>query len=337
MLTLVTSSPSQSGPGQLSVALSQFGAKITLMEIYLPVAEMPVNIFLIVGLGAAVGFLSGMFGVGGGFILTPFLMFLGVPPPVAVATQSTQIVASSVSGVLTHWRRGNVDFKMGAVMLSGGVVGTFLGILLFNALKAAGQADLFIALSYVIFLGSIGGLMFWESLQAVRQGGSKVGSGRREPGGHYWVHGWPLKMRFQRSKLYISAIPPMLLGVLIGVLSVIMGVGGGFILVPAGIYLLRMPTSIVVGTSLFQIIFVAALSTLLHAVTNHSVDAILAVLLIAGGVVGAQFGVRYGERLRSDWMRLCLAALILMICFRLGLDLVFPPADPFNLVVEGVQ
>jgi uncharacterized membrane protein YfcA len=307
------------------------------MEIYLPIAGMPVNIFLIVGLGAAVGFLSGMFGVGGGFVLTPFLMFLGIPPSVAVATQSTQIVASSVSGVLTHWRKGNVDMKMGGVLLGGGLVGSVLGIQLFNALKAAGQADLFIALSYVIFLGSVGGLMFYESLQTVLQGGSNVGGTRREPGGHYWVHGWPLKMRFQRSKLYISAIPPALLGILIGLLSVVMGVGGGFILVPAMIYLLRMPTAVVVGTSLFQIIFVAAFSTLLHALTNQSVDAVLALLLIAGGVIGAQFGVRYGGRLRSDWMRLCLAALILMICLRLGIDLVFAPVDPFNLVIEGVE
>jgi uncharacterized membrane protein YfcA len=307
------------------------------MQIYLPIAEMPVNIFLIIGLGAAVGFLSGMFGVGGGFILTPFLMFWGIPPAVAVATQSTQIVASSVSGVLTHWRKGNVDFKMGGVMLGGGLVGSSLGIVLFNALKAAGQADLFIALSYVIFLGSIGGLMFWESLQAVRHGGSNVGATRREPGGHYWVHGWPLKLRFQRSKLYISAIPPALLGLLIGLLAVVMGIGGGFILVPAMIYLLRMPTAIVVGTSLFQIIFVAAFSTLLHAVTNQSVDAVLAGLLIVGGVFGAQFGVRYGERLRSDWMRLCLAALVLMICLRLGIDLVITPSDPFNVLVEGLE
>lgn len=307
------------------------------MEIYLPIAEMPVNIFLIVGLGAAVGFLSGMFGVGGGFILTPFLMFIGIPPSVAVATQSTQIVASSVSGVLTHWRKGNVDIKMGAVLLGGGLVGSILGIQLFNALKAAGQLDLFVALSYVIFLGSIGGLMFYESLQTVRGGGSNTGGRRRERAGHYWVHGWPLKMRFQRSKLYISAIPPMLLGLMIGLLSVVMGVGGGFILVPAMIYLLRMPTAVVVGTSLFQIIFVAAFSTLLHAMTNQSVDAILALLLIAGGGAGAQFGVRYGERLRSDWMRLCLAALILLICLRLAADLVFTPADPFNLLIEGVE
>jgi uncharacterized membrane protein YfcA len=307
------------------------------MQIYLPIAEMPVNILLIIGLGAAVGFLSGMFGVGGGFILTPFLMFWGIPPAVAVATQSTQIVASSVSGAITHWRKDNVDFKMGGVLLGGGLVGSILGIQVFNALKAAGQADLFISLSYVIFLGSVGGLMFWESLQAVRHGGSNIGSARREPGGHYWVHGWPLKMRFQRSKLYISAIPPALLGVLIGLLAVIMGVGGGFILVPAMIYLLRMPTSIVIGTSLFQITFVAAFSTLLHAVTNQSVDAILAALLIVGGVFGAQFGVRYGERLRSDYLRLALAALVLMICLRLGFDLVWPPADPFNLTVEGLE
>jgi uncharacterized membrane protein YfcA len=307
------------------------------MQIYLPIAEMPVNIFFIIALGGAVGFLSGMFGVGGGFILTPFLMFLGIPPPVAVATQSTQIVASSVQGVITHWRNGHVDFKMGGVLLAGGVLGSIAGIQVFNALKAAGQADLFISLSYVIFLGSIGGLMFWESLQAVRHGGSNVGSARRAPGGHYWVHGWPLKMRFQRSKLYISAIPPVLLGFLIGVLSVIMGVGGGFILVPAMIYLLRMPSSIVVGTSLFQIIFVAAFSTFLHAVTNHSVDAILAMLLIIGGMGGVQLGLRYGARMRSEQMRLFLAILVLGICARLGFDLVLPPSDTFSIAVEGAR
>ena len=305
------------------------------MEIYLPIAEMPVNVFLIVGLGAAVGFLSGMFGVGGGFILTPFLMFWGIPPAVAVATQSPQIVASSVSGVVTHWRKGNVDFKMGGVLLSGGLVGSVAGIHLFNALRAAGQEDLFISLAYVIFLGSIGGLMMWESVQAVRQNAGGASGARRAAGAHHWVHGLPLKMRFHRSKLYISAIPPLLLGLLIGVLSVVMGVGGGFILVPAMIYLLRMPTSVVVGTSLFQVVFIGAFSTLLHAVTNQSVDAILAGLLIAGGVIGAQFGVRFGERLRSDWMRLCLAALLLMICVRLGVNLVWPPSNPFSVSVEA--
>jgi uncharacterized membrane protein YfcA len=305
------------------------------MEIYLPIAEMPVNVFLIVGLGAAVGFLSGMFGVGGGFILTPFLMFWGIPPAVAVATQSPQIVASSVSGVVTHWRKGNVDFKMGGVLLSGGLLGSVVGIHLFNTLRAAGQEDLFISLAYVILLGSIGGLMMWESVQAVRQGAGGTSGARRAAGTHHWVHGLPLKVRFHKSKLYISAIPPLLLGLLIGVLSVVMGVGGGFILVPAMIYLLRMPTSVVVGTSLFQVVFIGAFSTLLHAVTNQSVDAILAGLLIAGGVIGAQFGVRFGERLRSDWMRLCLAALLLMICVRLGVNLVWPPSNPFSVSVEA--
>lgn len=304
------------------------------MQIYLPIAEMPVNIFLIIGLGAAVGFLSAMFGVGGGFILTPFLMFLGIPPAVAVATQSAQIVASSVQGVIAHWRKGSVDFKMGGVLMGGGILGSIVGIQVFNTLKAAGQADLFISLSYVIFLGSIGGLMFWESLQAVRHGGSSVGAVKREPGAHYWVHGWPLKVRFQRSKLYISAIPPVLLGFLIGVLAVVMGVGGGFILVPAMIYLLRMPTAVVVGTSLYQIIFVAAFSTFLHAITNQTVDAILAMLLILGGMVGVQFGLRFGARLRSEQMRLFLAILVLGICARLAFDLVLPPADPFGVTVE---
>jgi len=306
------------------------------MEIYLPIAEMPVNVLLIVGLGAAVGFLSGMFGVGGGFILTPFLMFWGIPPAVAVATQSPQIVASSVSGVVTHWRKGNVDFKMAGVLLTGGLAGSVIGIHLFNALRAAGQEDLFISLAYVIFLGSVGGLMLWESVHAVRQSAGSAPSSRRTAGAHHWVHGLPLKVRFHRSKLYISAIPPLLLGLLIGVLSVVMGVGGGFILVPAMIYLLRMPTSVVVGTSLFQVVFIGAFSTLLHAVTNQSVDAILAGLLIAGGVVGAQFGVRFGERLRSDWMRLCLAALLLMICVRLGINLVWPPGNPFSVSVEAL-
>jgi uncharacterized membrane protein YfcA len=307
------------------------------MEIYLPIAEMPVNIFLIVGLGAAVGFLSGMFGVGGGFILTPFLIFWGIPPAVAVATQSPQIVASSMSGVISHWRKGHVDFKMGGVLMAGGLLGSVIGINLFNALKAAGQADLFISLAYVIFLGSIGGLMFWESLQAVRQADATARTAGRAGGAHVWLHGLPFKVRFHRSKLYISAIPPFLLGLLIGALGVVMGIGGGFILVPAMIYLLRMPTSVVVGTSLFQVIFIGAFSTLLHALTNQSVDAILAALLISGGVIGAQFGVRYGERLRSDWMRLCLAGLLLMICVRLGVGLVWPPENPFSVTLEAAE
>jgi uncharacterized protein len=307
------------------------------MQIYLPIAEMPVNIFLIIGLGAAVGFLSAMFGVGGGFILTPFLMFLGIPPAVAVATQSTQIVASSVQGVIAHWRNDNVDFKMGGVLFGGGILGSILGIWLFNALKAQGQGDLFISISYVFFLGTIGALMFRESLNAVRAGGSSVGARKREPGGHYWIHRWPLKVRFQRSRLYISAIPPALFGVVIGVLAVIMGVGGGFIMVPVMIYLLRMPSAVVVGTSLYQIIFVAAFSTFLHAITNQTVDAVLAVLLILGGMIGVQFGLRFGARMRSEQMRLFLAVLVLGICARLAFDLVLPPEDKFSVTIEKIE
>jgi hypothetical protein len=299
--------------------------------IYLPIAEMPVSIWLIVGLGGAVGFLSGMFGVGGGFILTPFLMFFGIPPAVAVATQSVQLVATSFSSVITHWRNGHVDFKMGGYLLAGGLTGSVLGIFIFNELKARGQVDLLISLSYVILLTAIGGLMLWESVATVRRGGDR---GHR-PGSHTWMHGLPFKVRYPKSRLYISSIPPVVLGFLIGILSSIMGVGGGFILVPAMIYLLRMPTAIVVGTSLFQVVFVAAFSTFLHAVTNHTVDAVLAALLILGGVVGAQIGVRVGQKIKADELRLILALMIIAIGVRLSVDLVWPPADPFTLIEEA--
>ena len=301
--------------------------------IYLPIAEMPVSIWLIVGLGGAVGFLSGMFGVGGGFILTPFLMFFGVPPAVAVATQSVQLVATSFSSVITHWRNGHVDFKMGGYLLAGGLTGALIGIFIFNELKARGQADLLISLSYVVLLTAIGGLMLWESVAAMRRGGGP--EGRHKPGTHSWMHGLPFKVRFPKSKLYISAIPPVALGFFIGVLSLIMGVGGGFILVPAMIYLLRMPTSIVVGTSLYQVIFVAGFSTFLHAVTNHTVDAILAALLIFGGVIGAQIGVRTGAKIRADELRLILALMILAIGVRLTADLVWEPSDPYSVAREA--
>jgi uncharacterized protein len=302
--------------------------------IYLPIAEMPVSIWLIVGLGGAVGFLSGMFGVGGGFILTPFLMFFGIPPSVAVATQSVQLVATSFSSVITHWRNGHVDFKMGGYLLAGGLSGALAGIFIFNELKARGQVDLLISLSYVVLLTAIGGLMLWESAGAMRRG-DRGPEGRHKPGSHLWMHGLPFKARFPKSKLYISVVPPVVLGFLIGVLSSIMGVGGGFILVPAMIYLLRMPTAIVVGTSLFQVIFVAAFSTFLHAVTNHTVDAVLAALLIVGGVIGAQIGVRTGARVRADELRLILALMILAIGVRLTVDLVWAPSDPFSVSVDA--
>lgn len=306
------------------------------MTIYLPIAEMSVNVFMILGMGAAVGMLSGIFGVGGGFLMTPLLIFIGVPPAVAVATEANQIVASSVSGVLAHWRRGNVDVKMGTILLLGGLLGSGLGVVLFSILRELGQIDLVIALSYVVMLAFIGGLMFVESLQSLfRSRRTPGGAKGRGPGRHTWIHGLPLKMRFRRSKLYISAILPFAVGVLVGILAAIMGVGGGFVMVPAMIYLLGMPTQVVVGTSLFQIIFVTANTTFLQAALNQTVDVLLAVLLLIGGVVGAQVGARLGGRLPGEQLRLLLALMVLGVCLKLILDLVLPPANPFSLAVEG--
>ena len=262
------------------------------MYIYLPIAEMSVNIFLILAMGGGIGFLSGLFGVGGGFLMTPLLIFIGVPAPVAVGTEANQIVASSVSGVLAHWRRGNVDFKMGSILLIGGFFGSSAGVVLFKYLQLIGQIDLVIKLSFVIFLGIIGSLMFWESIRTIIRSRNPA-SRRRKLHQHNWLHGLPFKVRFRKSKLYISAILPFAIGAVVGVLSAIMGVGGGFIMVPAMIYLLGMPTSVVIGTSLFQIIFVTANVTFLQALTVQTVDILLAVLLLAGAVVGAQFGSKY--------------------------------------------
>ena len=300
------------------------------MYIYLPIAEISLHIAIVIGLGGGVGFLSGMFGVGGGFLMTPLLIFLGVPAPVAVATEANQIVASSVSGVLAHWRRGNVDFKMGTVLLAGGVFGSSLGVLLFALLQELGQIDLVIKLSYVVFLGIVGLLMGMESIRAIlraRQPGARRGKLHQ----HNWLHGLPLKMRFRRSKLYISALLPFGLAALVGVMSAIMGVGGGFILVPAMIYLLGMPTSVVVGTSLFQIIFVTANVTILQSVQTQTVDFLLAGLLLLGAVVGAQLGTRVGALLRGEQLRGLLALIVLAVCIKLGLDLVLQPADLYSV------
>ena len=300
------------------------------MYIYLPIAEISLHIAIVIGLGGGVGFLSGMFGVGGGFLMTPLLIFLGVPAPVAVATEANQIVASSVSGVLAHWRRGNVDFKMGTVLLAGGVFGSSLGVLLFALLQELGQIDLVIKLSYVVFLGIVGLLMGMESIRAIlraRQPGARRGKLHQ----HNWLHGLPLKMRFRRSKLYISALLPFGLAALVGVMSAIMGVGGGFILVPAMIYLLGMPTSVVVGTSLFQIIFVTANVTILQSVQTQTVDFLLAGLLLLGAVVGAQLGTRVGALLRGEQLRGLLALIVIAVCIKLGLDLVLQPADLYSV------
>jgi uncharacterized protein len=274
------------------------------MQIYLPIAEVSVNAFLLLGIGGIVGVLSGMFGVGGGFLITPLLFFVGIPPAVAVATSANQVVASSVSGVLAHFKRRTVDFRMGLVLLAGGLVGSAAGVQVFTLLRQAGQVDLLVQLSYVIFLGIVGALMFVESLNALRKVRSGAPPTRRK---HNWIHALPFKVKFRTSGLYISVIPPLLVGALVGVLAAVMGVGGGFLMVPAMIYLLGMPTKVVVGTSLFQIIFVTAFTTLLHAVTNYSVDMILAVLLLLGGVVGAQIGTTLGARLRAEQLRILLA------------------------------
>jgi uncharacterized membrane protein YfcA len=307
------------------------------MQIYLPIAETSVNVFTMFGMGTAVGFLSGMFGIGGGFLITPLLMLMGIPGAVAVATGANQVVASSVSGTLSQWRRGNVDVKMGTVLLAGGAIGAVIGVYIVSLLKSTGYVDLTISLLYSVFLGGIGALMLVESVNAIRRSrDGKVVSSRRS-GQHMWVHGLPLKMRFQRSKLYISAIPPFVIGMLVGLLSGILGVGGGFIMVPAMIYLLRMPTKMVIGTSLFQVIFVAGLTTIMHAATNQAVDLLLAFVLMVGGVMGAQFGASAGQKLRSEHLRALLALLVLAVCFRLMADLFVTPPDRFDIdtVVTG--
>ena len=300
------------------------------MYIYLPIAEISMHIGIIFGLGGGVGFLSGLFGVGGGFLMTPLLIFFGVPPAVAVATEANQIVASSVSGVLAHMRRGDGDFKMGGILLIGGVIGSSLGVMLFKYLRDVGQIDLVIKLSYVVFLGIIGGLMLLESVRSILRS-RRPGAPRRKLHQHNWLHGLPLKMRFRRSKLYISAILPLAIGAFVGLLAAIMGVGGGFIMVPAMIYLLGMPTSVVVGTSLFQIIFVTANVTLLQSVQTQTVDFMLAGLLLFGAVIGAQFGTRAGALLRGEQLRGLLALMVLAVCLKLGFELAMQPDDLFSV------
>lgn len=307
------------------------------MQIYLPIAEMSVHIFLLLGMGAAVGFLSGMFGVGGGFLMTPILIFIGIPPAVAVATEANQIVASSVSGALAHWRRRSLDLKMGCVLLAGGSLGSFLGVAIFSRLKAIGQVDLMISLAYVLFLGIIGSMMMVESLRAIQKARTGTVSGRRKPGSHLWIHGLPFKMRFRQSKLYISAIPVILIGFVVGVLAAIMGVGGGFIMVPAMIYLLRMPTNVVIGTSLFQIVFVTGLVTVLHSVNTQTVDVVLALLLLTGGVAGAQVGALVGVKLKGEQLRALLAALVVAVCIKMGFDLMVMPADLYSISSGGAH
>lgn len=291
--------------------------------------------FIIFGMGGAVGFLSGLLGVGGGFLLTPLLIFSGIPSVVAVATVSTQIVASSTSGALSYWRRDMIDLKLAGVLVATGIIGTVMGVSLFNLLQRLGQLDLIVSLIYVVFLGIVGGLMLWESAGAILNARKGRPAPLRRPGQHNWVHGLPFKVRFKKSRLYVSVIPIAALGIGIGLLGALLGIGGGFIIVPALIYLLRVPTNVVIGTSLVQIIGTMMVATMLHAVSSQSVDAILAIILMVGGVIGAQFGARIGQNIRGDQLRALLALLIIGVAARFFFDLTITPSERYSLAQFG--
>jgi uncharacterized membrane protein YfcA len=301
------------------------------MSVYLPIAELAIDLRVLIVLGLVVGFLSGLFGIGGGFITTPFLIFLGVPPAIAVGTGASQVVASSVSGAIAHWQRGNVDLRLGLLLIAGGVVGATTGVMFQRLLKAAGQLDFFIAMAYVVLLGTVGALMLVESVRTMRPKPGPLKTTSRRGGQHVWVQRLPLKVRFRVAKLYISAVPVVLIGTVIGWLTAIMGVGGGFMLVPALIYMLRVPTRVVIGTSQFQVVFITAFATLLQATTNFSVDLLLAAPLMIAGVFGAQYGVRAGQNLKAEQLRALLAILVLLVAIRLAFGLVIVPEELYEL------
>lgn len=300
------------------------------MQLYLPIAEISVNIFIIVGLGGLVGTLSGMFGVGGGFLLTPLLIFYGIPPAVAVASQANQIAGSSIAGAIGHARHGGIDTRMGGFLVLGGLFGAGFGTWLFKWLQTLGQLDLVIGLSYVVFLGGVGSLMLVESVRTLTANASRRRRRRKKPGKRL-VRRLPLQVHFPKSKLVISALAPIAIGALVGMLVAIMGVGGGFIMVPAMIYILGMPTQVVIGTSLMQIIFVTATVTLMHAYTTQSVDVMLALLLLIGAVVGTRIGIRIGQRLKAEQLRVLLALIVLSVAIKLGADMVRPPTSLYSV------
>nr|WP_321462367.1 sulfite exporter TauE/SafE family protein [uncultured Cohaesibacter sp.] len=306
------------------------------MELYLPIAEMPVNIFVILGMGGTVGFLSGIFGVGGGFLLTPLLIFYGISPAVAVASVTAQITASSTTGALAYLRTGNLDLKLGTVLFTAGIAGSTIGVFVFKQLRALGQLDLIISISYVTFLGAVGTLMVMESVRAIVKARKGIVTARK-PGQHNWIHGLPLKMRFKKSKIYVSVLPVLAIGGSIGFLGTVLGIGGGFMLVPALIYLLRVPTAVVIGTSLYQILVTMAVATILHATTNHSVDIVLALILMVGGTIGAQFGAQIGQKMKGEQLRALLGILVLMVGLRFAVDLILEPTDHYSTEVMEVN
>lgn len=305
------------------------------LYVYLPIAELSIGVLAIFVAGGGVGFLSGLFGVGGGFLITPLLMFMGIPIDVAIATGASQAAATSTSSSVTHWQRGNVDLKMGVFLLASGLAGSTLGLILVRYLKTLGQFELVVSLSYVVLLGLVGSLMLIESTRAILRARANLAAGRTVPRRqrHTWLHGLPLRLRFPHSRLYISVIPPITIGMFIGVLSAVMGVGGGFVAVPAMVYILKMRTALAVGTSAFQILFVSSFTTIMQAATQHSVDVILALLLIVGGVIGTQFGTRYGQRLNGEQLRALLALLILTVGLKVALDLGVQPLDVYSLKI----
>jgi len=333
----MTNRPAQIRARLLETRLEELATgqpKCDRVQIYLPIAEIPVNMFLLLAMGIAVGFVSGMFGIGGGFLLTPLLIFIGISPAVAVASVTTHIAASSFSGALSYWRKRAVDPALAGMLLIGAIAGTGLGVWLFTLLRQLGQLDLIIALSYVVMLGAVGGLMLWEGITTVLRARSGKQVLARRSGSHSWVHGLPIKMRFKRSKIYLSVIPVIGVGALIGFVGAIMGVGGGFLLVPILIYWLRVPTGTVIGTSMMLTLITMIIATLLHSATNHLVDAVLALVLMVGGVIGAQFGARAGQNLKSENLRLLLGLLILSVGIRFAVELVIKPADLYTVRYE---
>ena len=301
------------------------------MQIYLPIADLPVNVFVILAMGLAVGFISGMFGIGGGFLMTPLLIFLGISPAVAVASVTGHIAASSMSGAISYWHRKAIDLALAFMLLAGGIVGTAFGVWLFTMLRAIGQLDITIGVSYVLLLSIVGALMVTESLRAIFRARQGKPVELRRPGSHTWIHGLPLKLRFKRSRIYVSAIPVWGIGFIIGFVGAVMGIGGGFLLVPMLIYVLRVPTATVIGTSMVLTLVTMASATVMHAAVNHLVDALLALFLMVGGVVGAQFGARAGQKMSGERLRLLLGLLVLAVGIRFAVNLVLPPETLYSV------